>query len=61
MWHCDTFHLGPSINGQVSGGKTKLCYRGFILALFQSTTANTIGSEHTRNNKRLLSVCEAKI
>ena len=39
MWLCDTFHLGPSINGQVSGGKTKLCYRGFILALFQSTTA----------------------
>ena len=44
-----------------SVAEKKLCYRGFILALFQSTTANTIGSEHTRDNKRLLSVCEAKI
>ena len=33
----------------------------FILALFQSTTANKIDSEHTRDNKRLLPVCEAEI
>ena len=31
------------------------------LALFQSTTANKIDSEHTRDYKRLLSVCEAEI
>ena len=42
-------------------GNTKLCCRCFILALFQSTTANTIDSEHTQDYKRLLSVCEAEI
>ena len=30
-------YLGPSINGLVTDGNTKLCCRGFILALFQST------------------------
>ena len=29
--------------------------------LFQSTTANKIDSEHTRDYKRLLPVCEAEI
>ena len=53
--------LGPSINGLVTDGNTKLCCRGYISALFQSTTANKIGSEHTRDYKRLLQVCEAKI
>ena len=53
--------LGPSINGLVTDGKTKLCCQGFILALSQSTTANKIDSEHTRNYKRLLPVCEAEI
>ena len=53
--------LGPSINGLVTDGKTKLCCRGFILALFQSTTANKIDFEHTRDYKRLLPICEAKI
>ena len=41
--------LGPSINGLVTNGNTKLCCRGFILALFQSTTANKIDSGHTRD------------
>ena len=54
-------HLGPSINGLVTDGNTKLCCRGFILVLFQSTTANTIDSEPTGDYKRLLSVCKAEI
>ena len=54
-------NLGPSINGLVTDGNTKLCCRGFVLALFQSTTANKIDSEHTQDYKRLLPVCEAKI
>ena len=52
--------LGPSINGPITDGNTKLCCRGFILAPFQSTTAKKIDSEHTRYYKRLLSVCEAE-
>ena len=55
------FSLGSSINGLDTDGNTKLCCRGFILALFQSTTANKIDSEHTRDYKRLLPVCEAGI
>ena len=55
------FELGPSINGLVTDGNTKLCCRGFILALFQSRTADKIDSEHTRGNKRLLPVSEAEI
>ena len=54
-------NLGPSINGLVTDRNTKLCCRGFILALFQSTTANKIDSEHTQDYKRLLLVCEAEI
>ena len=58
-----TYLLGPSINGLVTGGYTKLCCQGFILALFQSTIANKIliaDSEYTRDYKRLLPVCEAE-
>ena len=33
------FYLGPSINGLVTDGNTKLCCCGFFLALFQSTAA----------------------
>ena len=32
-----------------------------FLALFQSTTVNKIDSEHTRDYKRLLRVCQAEI
>ena len=39
--------LGPRINGLVTARNAKLCCRGFIFALFQSTTANKIDSEHT--------------
>ena len=53
--------LGPRINGLVTDGNTKLCCRGFILVLFHSTAANKIDSEHTRDYKRLLPVCEAEI
>ena len=55
------FLLRPSINGLVTDGNTKLCCLDFILALFQSTTANKIDSEHTQDYKRLLPVCEAEI
>ena len=53
--------LGPSINGLVTDGNTKVCCLGFILALFQSTTANKIDAEHTQDYKRLIPVCEAEI
>ena len=53
--------LGPSINGLVTDVNTNLCCRDFILALFQSTTANKIDSEHTGDYKRLLPVCEAEL
>ena len=55
-----TIKLGPSINGLVTGGNTKLCCRGFILVLV-STTANKIDSERIRDYNRLLPVCEAEI
>ena len=55
---CD---LGPSINVLVTDGNTKLCCRGFIIALFQSTTANKIDSEHIRDYKRSLLLCEAEL
>ena len=61
--HSMTYRLGPSINRLVTDQYTKLCCRGFILALFQSTTANKIliaDSEYTRDYKRLLPVCEAE-
>ena len=50
-------HLGPSINGLVTDGNTKLCCRGFI----SKFTANAIDSEHAQDCKRLLLVCEAEI
>ena len=55
--------LGSSINGLVTDRNTKLCCQGegYILALFQSTTADKISSEHTQDYKRLLRVCEANI
>ena len=56
-----TVILGPSINRLVTDGNTKSCCRGFILAIFQSNTANKIDSEHTQDYKRLLPVCEAEI
>ena len=55
------YELGPSINGLVTDRNTKLCCRSFILALFQSTTANKVDSEDTQDYKRLLAVCEAEI
>ena len=68
MWHfiwvttvCKSTHLRPSINGLVTDGNTKLCCRGFVLALFQSTTAIKIDSEYTQDYKRLLPICEAEI
>ena len=54
-------YLGPSINGLVTDGNTKLCCQGFILAFFQNTTANKIDSEHTQDYKRLLPVSEAEM
>ena len=41
--------------------KYKLCCRGFVLALFQSTLAYKIDSEHTRGYKKLFTVCKVKI
>ena len=38
--------LGPSINGLVTDGNARLCCRGFVLVLFQSTTAYKIDPEH---------------
>ena len=40
-----TQNLGPSIYGLVTDGNTKICCLGFILAPFQSTTANKTDSE----------------
>ena len=54
-------NLGPSINGLVTDRNTKLCCRALILALFQSNTATKFDSEHTRDYKKLLPVCEAEI
>ena len=53
--------LGPSINGLVTHRNSKLCCRGFILALFQSSTAKKIDSERKQDYKRILQVCEAEI
>ena len=41
--------LGPSINGLVTEGNIKLCCRGSVLALFQSTTACKIDSKNTQD------------
>ena len=40
---------------------TKLCCPGFVLALFQSTTANKIDSEHTRDYTKVFLVCKVDI
>ena len=53
--------LGPSINGLATDRNTKLCCCGFILVLFQSTTAYKIDSEHTRDYKKLFLVCKIEI
>ena len=60
MFRENLFVLGPSINGLVTkGNKVILC--GFILALFQSTKANKIYFEHTRDYKKLLPLCVIEI
>ena len=48
--------LAPSLNRLLTYGNTKLCCRGFVLALFQSTTAYKIDSEHTRDYTKLFPV-----
>ena len=53
--------LGPSINGLVTNGNTKICCNGFVLALFQSTTANQIDAERTRDYTKLFPVCKVEI
>ena len=55
------FKLGLSINGLVTDGNTKLCCRGFVLALFRSTTAFKIDSEHIRGYMKLFLVCKVEI
>ena len=55
------FYLGLSINGLVTDGNTKLCCRGFVLALFRSTTAFKIDSEHIRDYMKLFLVCKVEI
>ena len=53
--------LGPSLNGLVTDGNTKLWCQSFLSALFQSTTANKIDFEHAQYYKMLLTLCEAEI
>ena len=38
-------YLRPSINGLVTDSNTKICCHDFMLAQFQSTTANKIDTE----------------
>ena len=47
--------LGPSkiFNRLVNDGNAKLRCWGFVLALFQSTAANEIGTEHTYDYTKL--------
>ena len=45
----------------VTEGNTKFCCRGFVLALFQSTTAYKIDSEHIGDYTKLFSVCKVEI
>ena len=47
--------------GLVTDGNTKLCCRGFVLALFQSTTTYEIDSGHARDYTNLLRVCKVEI
>ena len=53
--------LRSSIKGLVTEGNTKLYCRGFVLALFISTTANKIDSEHTNDYTKLFPVCKVEI
>ena len=53
--------LGPSINGLVTDGNTKLCCQGFVLEQFQSTTAYKIGSEHTQDYMKLFPIYKVEI
>ena len=50
-----------SINGLFTDGNTRLCCRGFVLALFQSTTACKIDSEHIQDYTKLFWVCKVEI
>ena len=56
-----SYNLVPTIYRLVTDGNAKLCCRGLILGLFQSTSANKIDSEHRRDYRRLNPVCEAEI
>ena len=53
--------LGPRINGLVTERNTKLCCQGFVLALFQSTAAYKIDSEHIQDYTKLFPVCKVEI
>ena len=53
--------LRPSINGLVTVGNTNLCCQGFVLALFQSTTAYKIDYEYTQDYKKLFPICKVEI
>ena len=53
--------LGPSINGLITNRNTKLCCRGFVLALFQSTTACKIDSKHAQYYTKLFPVGKVEI
>ena len=44
-------YLGPSKNGLFTDRNTNSCCRGFVLALFQSTTAYKIDSEHSQHTQ----------
>ena len=54
-------NLEPSINEWVTDGNTKLCCHGSVLALFQSTTANKIDSEHTGDYTKLFPLYNVEI
>ena len=54
-------YVGPSINGLVTDGNTQLCCRGFVLALFQSTTAYEIDSGHTKDYTKVIAGCKVGI
>ena len=41
--------------------KYKLCFRGFVLAQFESTTAYKIDFEHTRDYMKLFPVLKVEI
>ena len=54
-------YLGPNINGLVTDRNTKVCCRGSVFVLFQSTTANKMDSEHTREYRKLFPACNISI